>query len=119
MKRCAQGGPGPIQEGGQLHAPFMIVPVTRQQFTMLGDRDFLNLISIFGIESSKTINVYPKIVGVQVATLKEQLQLMKKTVPQLLTEEQRQQADDEEQEGGDLESILFDLQTLKQHKLLH
>jgi hypothetical protein len=70
-----------------LLTPFAIVPVTREQFTMLADRDFLNLIHIFGIVRSNKQNVYPRIAGVKLSDFTEQLQLMKDTIPTLLSED--------------------------------
>lgn len=53
------------------------MPVTRQDFTMLADRDFLRLLQIFGVQPCKSQNVYPRIVGVNKSTFKEQLDLMR------------------------------------------
>lgn len=52
---------------------FCIVPVTRQEFNMLADFDFLNLIQIFGVKLPKGQNVYPRITSIKSKTFKEQL----------------------------------------------
>lgn len=38
----------------QVKVPFSIVPVTRLDFTMLADRDFLKLLQIFGVTPCKS-----------------------------------------------------------------
>lgn len=110
IKRCTlERAEGSTSEA-KPHAPFVIVPVTRDQFTMLSDSDFLKLIRIFGISSNQRQNVYPRIVGVKLADFKEQLQLMKQAIPKLLSEESREQ---QKQQDADDDTIMFDLATVK------
>lgn len=107
LKRCevsvAGGAPS-----SQVKVPFSIVPVTRDDFTMLADRDFLNLLQIFGVKPCKGQNVYPRILGVKKSTFKEQLDLVNETVPKLLGMGKEVLAEDQNQD-----TAFFDLETVK------
>jgi hypothetical protein len=47
----ALGAGAPLS--AQVKVPFSIVPVTRQDFSMLADREFLKLLQIFGVTPCK------------------------------------------------------------------
>ena len=69
LKRADISAPGgPLSS--QVTVQFSIVPVTRDEFTMLADVDFINLLQIFGVTPCKGKNVYPRIAGVKKETFK-------------------------------------------------
>ena len=92
-----------------------MVPVTREHFTMLTDRDFLKLMRMFGIVSNHKQNVYPRIVGVKLTDFTGQVQMMKDTLTRLLSSAQK---DSQQELDYDPATIYFDLATVKAINLL-
>jgi hypothetical protein len=59
IKRCAQRALGEDLNATQMQTPFVILPITRNDFQKLSDPVFLQLLACFGVEVRGQI--YPRV----------------------------------------------------------
>lgn len=75
------------KEAKHMLTPFVIIPLTRNDFQKLSDPVFLSLLASFGIDV--TSNVYPRVdSSVDQEHMKQSLRLMQQTLDNLVQGEQ-------------------------------